>query len=199
MADAAACDKTFPMKIEVFILPRNGEVRVAPSPAVDPAPAADEKFQPQQTSVRRIPWQVTIWIPVLACILIACGGAAYAAFKAISAMNELSLQRTSDMASQNPSASSAGTSTTEEKSRVQHFDNSQALRRGDVVVVRDDGGANVGQVALAANSTGLLKRGNVLEALYVLGEDRYLVKSEAGTQIVRGNNIFATVAAAQQH
>ena len=187
------------MKIEVFILPRNGDVRLAPSPAVDGAAVAAENGQPQQPSVRRVPWQVTIWIPVLACILIACGGAAFAAHKAISAMDELTLQRNSGTASQNHSASSARAGTTEEKSRVQHFDNSHSLRRGDVVVVRQNDSANVGQIALTANSTGLVKRGNVLEALYVLGEDRYLVKCEAGTQIVRGNNIFATVAAAQQH
>ena len=112
-------------------------------------------------------------------------------------MDELALPRTPEVVSEDKSVNTSGAGALEDKSRVQHFDNSHSLRRGDVVVVRQSGGANVGKIAVSANGTGLFKRGGAVEALYVLGEDRYLVTCEAGLQIVRGDEIFATVAAAQ--
>jgi len=174
---------------------------VPSTPSLNPASAASKDFQPRQASVRPTHWKLTIGVPLLVCILAACGVAAFAAHKAISDMDNLSLRHVSHVVSPERTAPSSDTGGAEEKSRVQQFDRSQSLRRGDVVVVRRNDGANVAQVAVTANSTGLLKRGSAVEAFYVLGEDRYLVKCEAGTQVVRGQDIYATVgsAAPQQH
>ena len=119
--------------------------------------------------------------------------AGYSAYNAISAMDELTVRRPSPVTSRkqdaNPSAHLA-----DDKSRVQRFDNSQQLRRGDVVVVRQKNGSDVGQVTGTENSTGVVKRGSNVEALYLLGKDRYLVTSEGRTTVVHGQDILATVA-----
>jgi hypothetical protein len=186
------------MKIEVFILPKDGEVRLAPSPSPGAPARVDGKVPvgAQPPSIQRIPWKLMALSLLLAGILAVCGIAGYSTYQAISAMDQLSVQHNSGVTQQKSSVKSVGPK--EDGSRVQHFDNSHPLRRGDVVVMRENHGANVGQVAVTANSTGVFKRGSAVEALYVLGEDRYLVRSEGGTRIVHGNEILATVASSPE-
>lgn len=197
MAGVLNSDKTFRMKIEVFILPKGGEVRMAPSaPSVVRAPVADKMLAKERpTSASKIPWKLMALSLLLVGIFIVCGMASYSAYSAISAMDELTVRRSSQPAVQKQNAESSGRPA-DDKSRVLGFDNSQLLHRGDVVVVRQKKGANVGKVTVAANSAAVLKRDGNVEALYVLGEGRYLVTSEGQTRIVRGNEILATVASA---
>lgn len=192
------------MKIEVFILPKNGEVRLAPSDPCPPARRAPttsaESAKPQHTLTLGAPWKLAVLSVLLVGIFTMCGMAIHFAHKEISGMENFSPKNISQSAP--PATATARPSDTiavaDDQSRVQHFDNSHSLRRGDVVVVRQKDGANVERVAVAANSTGVFKRGNTVEALYVLGENRYLVASERGTRIVKGHDILATVNSAKQ-
>lgn len=175
------------MKIEVFILPKDGDVRTA-SPAPPVAPAGNAR----QMSALKIPWKLMALSLLLVGIFTMCGMAGYSAYSAIAAMDELTVRHPSAAASQKQKAS-ASTRAADEKSRVHLFDNSQLLRRGDVVVVRQKSGSNVGEVAVAANSAGVVRRNGHVEALYLLGENRYVVTAQGRTQVVRGTDIFATV------
>jgi hypothetical protein len=175
------------MKIDVFILPKNGEVRLAPATFAKQPPG--KGLQPQGTLVLGSPWKLAVLSVLLLGILTVCGLAVYSAYKAISAMEEHSPKRAKAAAGHTGAPIVA-----EDESRVRHFDNSRPLQRGDVVVVNQNGSSKVRQVAAAANRTVLVKHGNAVEAFYVLGEDSYLVASEHDRKVVRAHEILATVA-----
>ena len=182
------------MKIQVFILPKDGEVQSASDKAIGPASAAGTSpGKAQRVSALKIPWKLTALSLLLVCIFIVCGMAGHSAYNAISAMDELTVRHSAPVTSGKQDANLSA-HLANDKSRVQLFDKSQQLRRGDVVVVRQKNGADVGQVTGTANSTGVVKRGSNVEALYLLGKDRYLVTSEGRTTVVHGHDILATVA-----
>lgn len=75
------------------------------------------------------------------------------------------------------------------------FDRSRPLKAGDLVVVDGMHAPSLQKVAAAPNGTVLLRRGNSLRALYLVGEDGYVVVSQKGSTTVRSDEIRATLAA----
>ena len=85
-----------------------------------------------------------------------------------------------------------------EPSRVLPHNGSQSIKRGDTVVVHQNGSSAVRKVAAASNESVVLKRGNAVQGLYILGKNSYVVVSENEGKVVRGDQIFATVAEPRQ-
>lgn len=73
---------------------------------------------------------------------------------------------------------------------------SQPLQRGGTVVVYQDGRSTLGQVAAGANESVLLKRGETLQGLYMVGGKGCVVVSEGGARTVRAHEVVATVESA---
>jgi hypothetical protein len=78
-------------------------------------------------------------------------------------------------------------------SRVLPFDGSRVLSRGDKVVVRFGDEVTIAVVAGAPRETVLLRRGQTLERLYVLGDESYAVMANQQSKIVRASDITATI------
>jgi hypothetical protein len=85
-----------------------------------------------------------------------------------------------------------------ESSRVLPHSGSQPIKRGDTVVVHQNGASAVRKVAAASNESVVLKRGNAVQGLYIVGKNSYVVVSENEGKVVRGDQIFATVAEPRQ-
>lgn len=82
--------------------------------------------------------------------------------------------------------------------RVSAFEPSRRLQSGDTVVVHREGESAVQQVAATANEAVLLKRGSVLQGLYMAGPKSCVVISDGTGKIVDKNEIIATVAPARE-
>jgi hypothetical protein len=74
------------------------------------------------------------------------------------------------------------------------FDGSRPLKPGDLVVVSGLTAPTVRQIAAVPNGTVLLRSGNSLKALYLVGDNSYVVVSRQGISMVRPEEIRATLA-----
>jgi hypothetical protein len=93
-------------------------------------------------------------------------------------------------------ASPAAQSPAEPRPMVRPVDVSQPLRPGDFVVTDGTKGPKMRQVAAGPNETVVLRRGNALQALYILGDSGYVVVSENESRLARPEEIRGSIARA---
>lgn len=82
----------------------------------------------------------------------------------------------------------------EHRAVVSHFDGSRTLKAGDLVIMDGATAPKVRQITAAPNETILLRRGNSLHALYLLGDSGYVVLADNESRLVHAGQIRATVA-----
>lgn len=95
-----------------------------------------------------------------------------------------------------PARASAPATFQEEVSRVvrnfvSHFDGSQPLKAGDRLTMGGKRAPKLRHVVAGPNQTVLLRRGNLLHALYLLGENGYVVISGNESKLVRLDDLRA--------
>jgi hypothetical protein len=56
--------------------------------------------------------------------------------------------------------------------------------------VHQNGSSAVRKIAAASNESVILKRGNAVQGLYIVGKNSYVVLSENEGKVVRGDQIF---------
>lgn len=84
----------------------------------------------------------------------------------------------------------------EHRSVASHFDGTRTLKAGDLVIMDGATAPKVRQIAAAPNQTVLLRRGNSLHALYLVGDNGCVVVSDNENRLVHLAQIRATVAPA---
>lgn len=82
----------------------------------------------------------------------------------------------------------------EQRTVASHFDGLRTLKVGDLVIMDGTTAPKVRQIAGAPNQTVLLRRGNSLHALYLVGDNGYVVVVDNESRLVHSAQIRATVA-----
>ena len=77
---------------------------------------------------------------------------------------------------------------------VHHFDGSQPIKRGDIIVFETPFLLQAKPVVVAARETLVVRRGLAVESLYIMGPQSYLVDSEDNRTVVRAEKIRGTLA-----